>query len=287
MEEKNWLIGAASFGTSYGLNNQTNLANDEVGLLIEDARNTKFSGFDTAPSYGKSEVLLGSSSLQGFDVYTKILPSQNLLDFDDLTKKVDASLLDLGVECLRGVGMHSPATLFEFGGAGERNLKELVDSGRAESWGVSVYTMDELIAVTERFTPSFIQVPANILDRRFLDPNLIDRLLSLGVKTHVRSVFLQGLLLLDIEAIPPFLEPLRPALKELAELAKVLELSAVEMSLGFIANIPEVNSVVLGVNSRNQLAELDLAIRSSSSTPGDIEWPSVTSDLLDPRMWTN
>jgi aryl-alcohol dehydrogenase-like predicted oxidoreductase len=287
MEEKNWLIGAASFGASYGLNNHQPLANDELGLLIEDTRNTMFSGFDTAPSYGRSETLLGSSSLQGFDLYSKIWPSQNLLDFDDLTHKVDVSLLNLGVKSLRGVGMHSPAALFEFGSAGERNLKELVDSGRAESWGVSVYTMDELLAVIDRFSPSFIQVPANILDRRFLDPNLIERLLSHGIETHVRSVFLQGLLLLDIEAIPPYLEPLRPALGELADLAKVLGLSAVELSVGYIANIPGVNSVVLGVNSRSQLSELDLAIRRSSSSNWDLELPSVTSDLIDPRTWTN
>lgn len=285
MEEKNWLIGTASFGAIYGLSNRQAPAGDEVGQLIEDARTTKFSGFDTAPSYGTSEVLLGNSSLKGFDVYSKVFPSQDLLDFDDLAEKVDASLIALGIDRLRGVGMHSPIALFEAGPAGERNLKQLVDSGRAETWGVSVYTLDELYAVVDRFTPSFIQVPANILDRRFLNPDLIDLLLSSGIETHVRSVFLQGLLLLEIETIPPHLEPLRPALEDLADLARMLGLSPVELSVGFIGNIPDVHSVVLGVNSRLQLDELDLAIRKRSDVLGHSELPSVTSELLDPRTW--
>ena len=47
-----------------------------------------------------------------------------------------------------------------------------------------------------------VQFPLNIFDRRIIDSGWLDKLKKKGVELHARSIFLQGLLLLDKKDLP-------------------------------------------------------------------------------------
>ena len=47
-----------------------------------------------------------------------------------------------------------------------------------------------------------IQVPFNILDRRLATKNYLNKIKKKKIQIHVRSIFLQGILLANIKKIP-------------------------------------------------------------------------------------
>ena len=57
-----------------------------------------------------------------------------------------------------------------------------------------------------------IQIPVNALDRRAIHSGLLRRLKTKGVEIHARSVFLQGLLLMQPTELPEFFSRYVPTL---------------------------------------------------------------------------
>ncbi|MEM5627314.1 hypothetical protein AAHB47_28660 [Bacillus wiedmannii] len=51
-----------------------------------------------------------------------------------------------------------------------------------------------------------IQVPLNIFDQRLIYSGLLQKLKTKGIEIHARSPYLQGLLLMDAEKIPDYLQ---------------------------------------------------------------------------------
>lgn len=285
MHERSWWVGTASFGAPYGIANKSPIASGQIELLVGEIEDSNFSGFDTAPSYGNAESLLGESDLTGLGIYSKLPSSVDLADPVEVLRAIGASLNTLGVSSLSGIGMHSSNALFEAGIQGERNIQLALDEGLADQWGVSVYTEDELVAVFRKFSPDFVQVPASILDRRFLSPRVVELFQSRGVSMQVRSVFLQGLLLLEPDEIPRSFSEVIPALSQINEVAQDLGLTRTELAVTFISKANHIGSIVLGVNSIEQFRQLDSAIANSALDLSGVEWPTVSDQLLDPRGW--
>ena len=92
---------------------------------------------------------------------------------------------------------------------------------RARGWtsriGASVYNSDQLALVESRFQPQLVQLPLNVLDRRPIVSGMLARLKAAGVEIHARSVFLQGLLLMEPDELPEFFAPVRPIFVGLRE----------------------------------------------------------------------
>lgn len=51
--------------------------------------------------------------------------------------------------------------------------------------------------MSQGYPLQLVQLPANLLDQRFLRTGWLDRLQAMGCEIHVRSLFLQGLLLMQ------------------------------------------------------------------------------------------
>ena len=71
-----------------------------------------------------------------------------------------------------------------------------------------------LESILDLYDIDLVQLPLNILDRRLIDSDILARLKNRGVEIHVRSVFLQGLLLMPKNQIPDKFvrwKPINPA----------------------------------------------------------------------------
>ena len=123
-----------------------------------------------------------------------------------------ASLDRLKVGAVHGFLVHQSDALAR---TGWQHLVDAMLEARARGWtsriGASVYNSDQLALVESRFRPDIIQLPLNVLDRRPVTSGMLARLKAAGVEIHARSVFLQGLLLMEPDELPEFFAPVRQA----------------------------------------------------------------------------
>ena len=129
------------------------------------------------------------------------------------------------------------------------------------------------------------QVPENICDRRLASSMAIQRMAQDGNSFMVRSIFLQGLLLMEPSLIPQHLKQSSTTIHELIIFAKNNSLTVMELCLAYANSLSWANGVVVGVGSLNQLMEIQ---KSSSLLPE--RWETSIStlpvEILDPRKWT-
>jgi aryl-alcohol dehydrogenase-like predicted oxidoreductase len=174
------------------------------------------------------------------------------------------------------------------GGALWQAMSDLRSAGRVERIGSSVYTGQQIDALLERYEPDLIQLPLSLLDQRLVQGGQLERLAQRRVEVHARSAFLQGALLMTETDLPAHLSGLRPFLKQLSIRADSLGLTRVEAALRYVANLPEIFSVVCGVDSPRQLDELVAALRTNSPalSPADAAACACADPLLvDPSQW--
>jgi aryl-alcohol dehydrogenase-like predicted oxidoreductase len=105
----------------------------------------------------------------------------------------------------------------------------------------------------KKFTPDIVQLPLNVFDQRLVHGGWLKRLKDEGVEIHVRSVFLQGLLLMSLDDIPVYFDPIRPLLARWHGSARDQGMSTIQAALAFVRDLPEIDTVLIGVESLPQL----------------------------------
>lgn len=281
------VLGTVQFGLDYGVTNQAGeLSDAAVRGILAQAAQSGIQLLDTAADYGSSQSRLGSvGAARDFQFVTKFsLPAVGVQLTPELLHR--NSMQTLQAERLAGVLFHKPSDF-----ADPRCLEAVAllragrDAGEIERIGVSVYSPAELEAALEVFPDlSLVQVPANVLDFSLLESDLMTELRSRGVHVHVRSVFLQGLLLADPAQLPAFFTPIVPALEQLRALAATTGRSVLELVLGKMRTHPAVDAVVFGATTADELADVTHAWELAA-TVADYALPEVPRELLDPRQW--
>lgn len=281
-------LGTVQFGLSYGVANKIGMTSaEEVGVILKFASEIGIDTLDTAVGYGHSESILGSFGVEKFRVITKLPglePSQ--LDVASWTKsQVHESLERLKCAKLGGVLLHRPSDLLgAFGPQLYSALLDLKESGVVEKIGVSIYEPAELDALVPRFKFDLIQAPLNIIDRRLIESGWAERLNAAGVEIHTRSCFLQGLLLMPPEERPKKFNRFDVTWQSWHQWLSETKLQPIEACVRYAISQPEVEKVVIGVDSVSQLAEIASVINQPlPELPYWIRPPEPV--LLNPSSW--
>jgi aryl-alcohol dehydrogenase-like predicted oxidoreductase len=283
-------LGTVQFGLAYGVANRSGqVPSDEVMRILAAAQSAGLDTLDTAMDYGGSEAGLGNQGVTAFRVVTKLsaLPD----DVEDVQAwvqdKVQASLQRLQVTNVHGLLLHRPHQLWGAQGpALVAALQSLKARGLVHKIGVSIYGPEELDALWTVCPPDLVQAPFSLIDRRLHASGWLDRLYQAGVEVHVRSAFLQGLLLMSRYDLPEKFGLGWPNIWNAwhAWLAAHPDVSAAEACLGFVQGFPQVDRVVVGVDSLIQFKHLVAA----SSANLACDWPEMGSDdvsLVNPAKW--
>lgn len=257
-------LGTAQFGMEYGISNQRGRTSpEEVSLILDVARQNRIQYLDTAPAYGDSEDILGKMMHErnNFSVVTKthVLNSENMTGRSAVLVEntFRRSLSRLRLASVYGLLAHRAEDLLRpEGDAIYRKMIELKKQSLVTKIGVSVYTAREIDAILDRYEIDIIQVPVNVLDQRLLVSGHLEKLKKKGIEVHARSVFLQGLLLMDADALPPYFELVREHLRRYHESIIRLGLTPLQAAIGFVAGLKQVNVVLCGVNNHNHLREI-------------------------------
>lgn len=285
-------LGTVQFGMPYGIsNNSGQVEATEIRKILQLAASNSMQVLDTAQGYGNSEVVLGENlpPSHNFLIVTKTLPLTTNQVQSEHVSKIEASFYDslhnLRQSSVYGLMIHHSADLLSPGGD---RLYDLLQRFKAEGLvkkiGVSVYDKDEIDRLFEKYPFDLVQLPLNVFDQRLVRDGTLQRIHEAGIEIHVRSVFLQGLLLMPTAALPPYFERLKSHHGAYLQVLKQADVSPLESALGYIHNQLEVSSVLVGVESRVQLEECLLATRNVPS----LEFARFAIDdpkILDPRSW--
>jgi aryl-alcohol dehydrogenase-like predicted oxidoreductase len=281
-------IGAAQMGMAYGISNRGGrVAADEVGRMLDLARQEGIDTVDTAVAYGSSEEALGAAGLDGMKVVTKIGPVPE--HCRNATAWVIETLLGscrrLRRPSVHGVLLHRVQDLAGDHAAGlARGLRSAVDRGLATVAGVSVYSPEDLDLVVGKIDLGLVQLPRNPIDRRFERTGWLGRLKDAGVEVHVRSIFLQGLLIMSHQDLAGRFGRWERPLARWHDWVARCGISPVEACIAHAMDEPHIDRVVVGFDGAEQLREAcDAARRRSMPVPTDIAIDDL--DLLLPSRW--
>ncbi len=273
-------LGTVQFGLSYGIGNTAGQTSAEEVLAILDlARTRGINLLDTAFLYGNSESVLGDCGVEDFRVVSKFPDLEKAAELEAMLQQ---SLDRLKQPSLYAYMAHRSETLLANPEIWIR-LQELKALGRIRKAGYSLYTVDELNRLLDRdMIPDILQVPFNVLDRRFSESlkDLHDR----GTEVHTRSAFLQGLFFQPVQELPPFFDDLKPWLSQLNQLFPDPGNKAAAL-LNFCLGQSFIDRVVIGVNNREQLKKNLDTLENANHSASLPSIPEVQEALLLPGNW--
>jgi aryl-alcohol dehydrogenase-like predicted oxidoreductase len=287
-------LGTVQFGLDYGVSNRGGRPHErEVAAILARAAGAGIGFIDTAPAYGEAETLAGRYLPPGHGVRI-VTKTPALMDATidarharQVLDGLAASLDRLKVNTVHGFLLHRSDDLAK---AGWQHLVDAMAEARARGWtsriGASVYNCDQLALVESRFRPELVQLPLNVLDRRPIVSGMLARLKAAGVEIHARSVFLQGLLLMEPDELPEFFAPVRQIIARLREKWQQRRMSALGGCLAFVLQQPEIDAVIVGVNRMTEFERIEAAVTSLTGDEIDIAVDQpVDAAFLDPSRW--
>lgn len=294
------VLGTAQLGGLYGVANRSGVPDAaSARALIEAAWEAGITTFDTAAAYGGSEAALGRAlrELGIADeavVITKVRPlsPEEAASASSSRAAIRASVTRsselLGLPRIPVLMMHREVDAQRVDLAAE-----LVAEGLCDHVGVS--TSNEPGPAAEFAKNPCIdalQVPLNVLDPRHRVAGTFSASAEHDVTVFVRSVFLQGLLLMPERNIHPLLRGIVPARRALQAVADDTGLSLAQLALRYVLTQPGDVRVVIGAEAPEQIREnLELYGTGEGLAP---ETMAAVADavgdlphfLITPNDWT-
>ena len=286
-------IGTVQFGLDYGISNRVGkIPSKEVHNILQLASKAGVTLLDTAPQYGDSEQVLGSVLPKGhqFQIVTKTPDFKtNKIHQENgvtLKKTFHQSLENLSMKSFYSLMIHLSDDLLTPGGEYLfEAMEKLKSNGLVEKIGVSVYSAAQIDLIMDRFSIDLIQVPVNILDQRLIQSGHLKALKQAGVEIHARSIFLQGLLLMDLDVLPAYFSSIRQHLKEFHADCIRENISPVFVCLDFILNHPEIDRVITGVCSKKELGVILEATMMGKLSMEYAGYAWQDESIIDPSKW--
>ncbi len=286
-------LGTVQFGIPYGIsNNSGQTPIKEILKILELAKQHNISTIDTASEYGQSEEVIGKvlNNENYFKIITKTIhinkPIINAKDINKLKQALNQSFKNLRKKKVHAILIHNTQDIFSKNG--EKLFEELItlkENGYTDKIGFSVYSKEEIDLLLKHFEFDIIQLPINILDQKLLMTEKIGQLKKRNIEIHARSIFLQGLLLMDPDKINSFFDPIRKKLKEFHLTLKKQNISPLQASIHFVKNINEIDKIIIGVNNHNQLLENINAYNSKINKVDFCNFSNINEKFTNPKNW--
>lgn len=278
-------LGTVQFGVSYGVSNTAGQTSpQDAAAVLRLAARAGIRVLDTAAGYGTSEAVLGESLPAGdWRIVTK---TAALKSPADVAAGLAESLRRLRRPSVEGLLVHQADDLLGPEGPGVyRELLRAKEGGLTRLVGASVYTSAQIDALLARYRLDLVQVPLNVLDQRLLADGRLAKLKDAGVEVHARSAFLQGALLMDPAALPPHLVRARDRFQAFRRAAAEHSMAPLEAALAFVISVPEVDTVVCGVEGPRHFSQL-LAAAERRTTAADWKVLAFSDEtVLNPALW--
>ncbi|MCP4650686.1 MAG: aldo/keto reductase [PVC group bacterium] len=289
------VLGTVQLGFSYGIANKTGQPDQEtVNNIVRIAWKQGIREFDTAQDYGVSEQVLGiafeklgiSSQAR---VISKIDPEIDHCDREVMVKAVETSLTKMCIPNLFGLMLHKEELLEQW----SKGLKDIFlgfrTSGKVKKLGVSVYSPDKAEEALNLEGIDLVQIPSNILDRRFERKNIFELANTKKKQIYIRSVFLQGLILMGEGEIPDYMLFAKPIIDKIKQLSLKLNMSKQELALLYLKQkAPDAKLVIGSETSQQVMKNVDCWRKDASKelvSSVSETFDQVDEKILNPSLW--
>ncbi len=278
----------------YGISNRDGRPSEaEVAAILARAVEGGIGYLDTAVGYADAEMLIGRHLPSGhrLRIVTKLPPiGEDAIaasHIETMLAVLAASLERLRSAQVYGVLIHRASDLAK---PGWQHVIDALREARARGWtsrvGVSVYDASDLALAESRFVPQIVQLPLNALDRRLALSGWLTRLRESGTEVHARSLFLQGLLLMEPATLPSFFAPMGEALATLHAEWATKKLTPLAGCLRCVLHNSDIDAAIVGVTRVRELDEIAAAISELDGENDVFHLPTAVDPLyLDPRRW--
>ncbi|NEO46433.1 MAG: aldo/keto reductase [Moorea sp. SIO4A3] len=287
-EKTKLALGTVQFGLPYGVaNQQGQVSLEDANAILNQAWSAGIDTLDTAIAYGNSEQRLGDMGVNHWRIVSKLpsLPEGQTNVPVWVEQSLEDSLKRLKINQLYGLLLHRPKDLLSSQGQTlYKSLCALKERRWVKKIGISIYGPEELEALLAEFEFDMVQAPFNVLDRRLIQSGWLDRLHQSGVEVHVRSVFLQGLLLMEPAARPVQFGRWNTLWDQWQQWLADTNLTPLQACLRFGLNQPGIDRVLVGVDSLVQFQEiLEAATGEIPELPDTLHCDDL--DLINPARW--
>lgn len=281
------IIGTAQLGTQYGIaNKNVNYGLKERLYFLDEAYKNNYKTFDTAYAYKNSHKIIGKW-IRSKKVYPKIytkIPNLDKFVEEEINSIYTKSIKQLNISNLEGILLHnyldwSKTDIKKF-------IIDKLEKKIIKNFGFSIYDHKN---IPSDEAVNIIQVPGNIFNQSIIKSDEINNFLNKGGQVQVRSLFIQGLLLMNIDEIPYYLDEIKNPLHQFHNLAKELNTSSYELAILCVKNIIPQAKLVLGFDNINQLSILN-STNNRSINNSDLKEiinfaKKYNNKLWDPRHW--
>jgi aryl-alcohol dehydrogenase-like predicted oxidoreductase len=293
-------LGTAQLGMKYGIANRDGQPTYETALeMLSSSEKYGVSTWDTSPLYGNSESIIGDYVRRyrpQVEISTKLPSLQSLGALTPrqvrhlVESRLRTSLKNLAKECVEYYLIHDENDFLTFGDALIDALSDLQAAGLIKRMGISVYSPDIALKALEIETFDAIQLPFNLLDRRFEEAGVLALANRRGATVFARSIFLQGLFFLTLAILEDRLPAATEFVQKVHALAEQSGRSVVELAFAFVNDHPAVSSLVIGMETVSQLqanVELQNQKRLTNNEREAIYrcFHNVPASIVNPTRW--
>jgi aryl-alcohol dehydrogenase-like predicted oxidoreductase len=289
------VLGTAQLGMPYGIANrrgQPDRRNAEA--IVARVWENGVREFDTAQAYGGSETVLGNTlkSLgltRQAKVISKIDAGIDHQHSASLRRALEQTIVRLNISKLYAIMIHSEELLDIWDMGLGATLHKFIEEGLVERIGISVYKPRNAIRALKTAGISLLQIPGNLLDRRFENEDVFEEALHRGKQIYLRSVFLQGLLLMNIRELNDAMDFALPVIDRLISFSKDIGYSVKQLALGYVKSAYPSTKVIFGCETTQQAQEnFELW---QKELPDEIvgriqeEFHNIPDKILNPSLW--
>lgn len=289
------VLGTAQLGFRYGINNK--IGQPDFGRVVDIIRTALDCGineFDTAQGYGNSEEVLGKvlkelNVASKVEIVSKFDPKLDHLNEGVLSAALDKTLAQLGVKKISCIMLHNEKLISLFDKGLLRILNNFVKQGRVSNIGVSVYSPQKAMEAMDTDLIKFVQVPGNMLDRRFEDEKVFSVAAEKTKNIYIRSIFLQGLILMGKEDLPKDMKFASDVVGKVCFLSEEFGISRDELAMLYVkAKWPDAR-IIFGAETALQVKK---NVNSFNKEVPDYLCQRIEEELLDiginilnPSLW--
>ena len=289
------VLGTAQIGLDYGIANETGKPDlNSAESIIRTAWENGIQEFDTAQAYGDSEIVLGhifkKLKIQSkVKVITKPDPTIDHLDDLMMNSNLSQSLDNLSMKKIYCYMLHREDFLNLWG----IGLKDIMigfqENNYIEKIGISVCSPQMALKAIETEGIDCIQIPSNLLDRRFEDAGVFRLADKYNKKLYVRSIFLQGLILTEKDKFRASMEFAKGVALQVETLTSQYYLSRQQLAIGYVKEAYPSANIIFGAEEPSQVSE-NLECWNKDYSRLDLKditknINSFDDRILDPSKW--
>jgi len=279
------ILGTVQLGLKYGKFMDKKISDTESLNILNYALDNNITIFDTAQKYGNSEKILSNiSSNKSVRIITKI----DFCDNKNVTKSINQSLKNLKIEKIDTLLLHNFNDVKNKNILDELKLKK--NEGIIRKIGISVYNVEEAITALKNPLFQVIQIPFNFLDRQWDNDTFLNIVKERKIEVHIRSIFLQGILLNDISFWPD-VENKEIIYQSIVDICEKYKITKMELIIRYSLSFDWIYGIVFGVNSISQIKENIDRFKNLKGMTSDMlvdiinTFQNCSEKLLNPSLW--